>query len=171
VRDEEALATLTHADVERIQAATHLGRHTFVREEVFREAEARNYELLRPGWRGYFRQDTVRLTLARHEGACTFFNPGSGCTLSPEVRPTACRLYPFEPTDTGGWTLAVERDGSVETAAGSAEARCLAVEEADGRGALLRAFGLTAESLHALGARLRAEVLAHGSGRPRRPPA
>jgi len=171
-RDEEPLATLTRADVERIQRATHRARDAFVVQEVFDEGQARAYEALRPGWRGYFRRGTVRLTLARAGGACVFLQPGRGCTLSPEVRPTACLLYPFEPAEDAGWTLAVEREGSVALAVASGEPRCLAVEEADGRGALLRAFGLTAESLRDLERRLRADVRAHGAadtGPGRRP--
>lgn len=158
----EPLATLTWADVERIQTATHLPRKRFVEEEVFREAEARAYEQLRPGWRGYFRRGTVRLSLARADGACVFFQPGRGCTLSQETRPTACRLYPFEPTEDGSWTLAVEREGSLGEARASGEPRCLAVEEAAGRSALVRAFRTSEEALRALGERLRAEVRAHG---------
>jgi uncharacterized protein len=161
--DGEPLATLTRTDVQRIQSATHLAREGFVEEEVFQEAEARAYEQLRPGWRGYFRQGPVRLTLARAEGACVFFEEGNGCSLSPDVRPTACLLYPFEPKEDGGWTLAVERTGSVERARASGEPRCLAVEEADGRGALLRAFRLSSNALRLLAERLRAEVRAHGA--------
>jgi Fe-S-cluster containining protein len=161
-RDDEPLATLTRADVERIQTSTRWARARFVQEEVFEEAEARAYEQLRPGWRGYFRQGTVRLTLARAQGACVFFERSTGCTLSPAVRPTACLLYPFEPSIDRAWTLAVEREGSVSAARASGEPRCLAVEEADGRGALLRAFGATAESVRLLAERLRAEVRAHG---------
>ncbi|MGO9829819.1 MAG: YkgJ family cysteine cluster protein [Myxococcaceae bacterium] len=163
-KDNEALATLTLADVERIQAATHRARDSFVQQEAFQEAEARAYEQLRPGWRGYFRRGPVRLTLARAQGACVFFERSVGCTLPGQVRPTACLLYPFEPTEKGGWTLAVEKEGSVALALASGEPRCLAVEEAAGRRALLRAFGLTAVSLQTLGHRLRAEVHAHGAG-------
>jgi uncharacterized protein len=164
-RDDEPLATLTRTDVDRIQASTRLARQRFVQEEVLEEPEARAYERLRPGWRGYFRTGPVRLTLARAGGACVFFDQRTGCTLTPEVRPTACLLYPFEPDEDGGWTLAVERQGSVAEARTSGEPRCLAVEEADGRGALVRAFGLSTESLRLLAERLRAEVRAHGSGK------
>ena len=159
----EPLATLTESDVTRIQAATRLPRQRFVEEEVFEEAQARAYEQLRPGWRGYFRWRPVRLTLARARGACVFFAPERGCTLSAEDRPTACRLYPFEPSEDGGWTLAVERDASVERARLSGEPRCLGVEEADGRSALMRAFHTSKASLLLLTARLRAEVRAHGA--------
>jgi Fe-S-cluster containining protein len=164
VEADEALATLTQADVRRIQNATRLARPRFVEEEVLEEEAARAYEQLRPGWRGYFRRGTVRLTLARSEGACVFYAAGTGCTLSMETRPTACLLYPFEPAEDGGWTLAVERQGSVAQARASGEPRCLAVEEASGRSALLRAFHTSAGALRTLGERLRAEVRAHASG-------
>lgn len=163
----EALATLTRADVERIQAATHLARGAFVEEEVLPEAEARAYELRRPAWRGYFRDGPVRLTLRNAGGACVFLHPRSGCTLPSGVRPTACLLYPFEPREDGGWTLAVEREGSLALAQASGEPRCLAVEEADTAPALLRAFGATASALRTLGERLRSEVRGHaGAVRP-----
>ena len=164
VGEGESLATLTLADVERIQAATYRGRESFVEEEAFKETQTRAYEQLRPGWRGYFRARPLRLTLARAHGACVFFQPQRGCTLSPDVRPTACLLYPFEPGLPGTWTLAVEREGSVDAARASGEPRCLAAEEADGRGPLLRAFGLSDASLQSLTERLRAEVRAHGEG-------
>jgi hypothetical protein len=76
------------------------------------------------------------------------------------VRPTACLLYPFEPIE-GGWTLAVERSGSVAEARSSGEPRCLAVEEARGRGALLRAFALDVQTLTRLAERLHHEVRSH----------
>jgi len=167
----EHLATLTAADVERIQRATRRARDTFVVEEVLDEAEARAYEERRPAWRGYFRRGPVRLTLARRSGACVFLDRSRGCTLAADVRPTACLLYPFEAREDGGWTLAVEREGSVEQALASGEPRCLGVEEANGARALLVAFGTSAPSLRAIGERLRAEVRAHGAGRRGRRPA
>lgn len=165
VTQGEALATLTETDVQRIQAHLHLARVRFVEEEVFSEGEARAYEALRPGWQGYFLRSPVRLTLARAKGACVFFARGQGCTLGADTRPTACRLYPFEPRADGGWTLAVEREGSVARARASGEPRCLAVEEADGRRALLSAFHTGEAALRLLALRLRAEVRAHGLGR------
>jgi len=170
VRDDEQLATLTRTDVERIQAATRRTRASFVVEEVLDDAEARAYEERRPAWRGYFRNGPVRLTLARAAGACVFLDRRRGCTLSAAVRPTACLLYPFEPRTGGGWTLAVEREGSVARAVASGAPRCLGVEEAASAPALLAAFGASGPSLRALGDRLRAEVRAHGTdpGRRRR---
>jgi len=161
--EDEPLATLTQADVARIQAATHRPRGAFVVEEVLLEAEAREYEARRPAWRGYFRRGTVRLTLAKKAGACVFHDRLSGCCLAADVRPTACLLYPFEPAE-AGWTLAVERGGAVAEAQVAREARCLAVEEANGQRALLRAFGMTLASLQAFADRLRLEVRAHGEG-------
>jgi uncharacterized protein len=161
--DGEPLATLTRADVERIQQATHLRRTAFVEEEVLDDAEARAYELRRPAWRGYFRAGPVRLTLARANRACVFLDRRSGCTLAAAQRPTACLLYPFEPRADGTWTLAVEREASVALAQASGEPRCLAVEEAVGFQELLRAFRTSANSLRTLVQRLHAEVRAHAN--------
>lgn len=155
----ERLATLTATDVERIRAATGWRRERFVEHEPLASEEALAYEARRPGYRGYFRTTTVRWGLRAERGACVFL-VGHGCTLPPGTRPTACLLYPFEPTD-HGWTLAVERSGSVELAARSGEPRCLAAEEARSRGGLLRSFALDVEGLTALIDRLRAEVKAH----------
>lgn len=155
----ERLATLTASDVERIQAATGWRRERFVEHEPLAPEEALAYEARRPGYRGYFRTSPVRWGLRSERGACVFLGAG-GCTLSAEARPTACLMYPFEPAG-HAWTLAVERSGSVELAARSGEPRCLAAEEARGRGALLRSFGIDVEGLTALIDRLRAEVQAH----------
>lgn len=155
----ERLATLTASDVSRIQAATGWRRERFVEQEPLSPGETLDYEARRPGYRGYFRQTMVRWGLRAERGGCVFLG-AEGCTLDGSTRPTACLLYPFEPAEQG-WTLAVERSGSVELAASSGEPRCLAVEEARGRGALLRSFGIDAEGLTALIDRLRAEVAAH----------
>ncbi|HTS80986.1 MAG TPA: YkgJ family cysteine cluster protein [Myxococcaceae bacterium] len=156
---KERLATLTRADVDRIQAATGWRREHFVEHEPLSSAEVLAYEARRPGYRGYFRSTPVRWGLRAHRGACVFLGP-EGCTLDAAARPTACRLYPFEPTE-HGWTLAVERSASVELAARSGEPRCLAAEEARSRGGLLHVFHLDVEDLTALIDRLRAEVQAH----------
>ena len=155
----ERLATLTATDVERIRGATGLRRERFVDEEPFGPEEIRAYQALRPAWTGYFDHTTVRWGLKAEHGACVLLGP-RGCTLEPESRPTACLLYPFEPTESG-WGLAVERSGSVAEARASGEPRCLAVEEAHGRGALLRTFGIDVQTLTALAKRLREEVRAH----------
>jgi len=155
----ERLATLTATDVERIRLATGWRRDRFVEHEPLAQEETLAYEARRPGYRGYFRSTTVRWGLRAERGACVFLG-AHGCTLEPGTRPTACLLYPFEPAP-HGWTLAVERSGSVELAARSGESRCLAVEEARSRGGLLRDFELDVEGLTALIDRLRAEVKSH----------
>src|SRR5512140_3635279 len=88
VRDDEQLATLTWADVERIRVAARLPAAAFSEEEWVTEKQATEYERRRPLYRGYFRSGTSRLTLRRQRGACTFLHPRIGCTLSPNVRPT-----------------------------------------------------------------------------------
>ncbi len=155
----ERLATLTATDVERIRAATGWRRERFVEHEPLSPEEAIAYEARRPGYRGYFRSTTVRWGLRSERGACVFLG-ARGCTLSPGTRPTACLLYPFEPAE-HGWTLAVERSGSVDLAARSGEPRCLAAEEARSRGGILRSFALDVEGLTALIDRLQAEVKSH----------
>lgn len=155
----ERLATLTATDVERIQAATGWRRERFVEHEPLSPEESLAYEARRPGYRGYFRRTVVRWGLRSERGACVFLG-AAGCSLAPVTRPTACLLYPFEPAE-HGWTLAVERSGSPELAAVSAEPRCLAAEEARSKGGLLRSFALDVEGLTALIDRLRAEVEAH----------
>jgi len=155
----ERLATLTASDVERIQSTTGWRRERFVENEPLSPEEALAYEARRPGYRGYFRRTVVRWGLRSERDACVFLG-ADGCSLDAAVRPTACLLYPFEPT-THGWTLAVERSGTPELAARSGEPRCLAVEEARSRGGLLRSFGLDVQGLTALIVRLRAEVEAH----------
>src|SRR5215471_4078784 len=155
----ERLATLTASDVERIQSSTGWRRERFVENEPFSPEEALAYEARRPGYRGYFRRTLIRWGLRSERGACVFLG-AEGCSLDASVRPTACVLYPFEPA-THGWTLAVERSGSVELAARSNEPRCLAAEETGSRGGLLRSFSLDVEGLTALIDRLRAEVKVH----------
>ncbi|HEY1418309.1 MAG TPA: hypothetical protein VGF41_10400 [Myxococcaceae bacterium] len=150
---------MTATDVERIQAATGWRRERFVEHEPLSPEETLGYEARRPGYRGYFRNTTVRWGLRSEGGACVFLG-ARGCSLESGTRPTACLLYPFEPAEQG-WTLAVERSGSVELAARSDEPRCLAVEEARSRGGLLRSFAIDVEGLTSLIDRLRAEVGAH----------
>jgi Fe-S-cluster containining protein len=155
----ERLATLTATDVERIRAATGWRRERFVEHEPLSPEETMGYEARRPGYRGYFRNTTVRWGLRSERGACVFLG-ARGCSLESGTRPTACLLYPFEPAE-HGWTLAVERSGSVEIASRSNEPRCLAAEEARSRGGLLRSFAIDVEGLTSLIDRLRAEVEAH----------
>lgn len=147
--------------MDRIRLATRLRQGRFVEEEPFSPREAAEYEARRPGWRGYFRSTSVRWTLRVERGACVFLGP-HGCSLDASVRPTACLLYPFEPAPIG-FTLAVERSGSVADARASGEPRCLAVEEASSQRELQRLFRLDVQTLTSLRDRLRREVEAHPS--------
>lgn len=162
VKEGEQLATLTLADVARISAATGRAAASFQEDEWLSEEEAADYEARRPLYAGYFRHQPRRLTLRRKGGACVFLEPGRGCSLSPDVRPTACRLYPFELWPDGTWSLQVDRFGALEAArAAPPGSACLAVEEATGLEHVLSAFGLTRETVEQLGAQLASEVREH----------
>lgn len=161
VAQDEKLATLTRADVTRIKDARGLRDEAFVETEVLTEDVTLSYEQLRPLYEGYFRHGPLRLTLARRGGACVFHEAGRGCTLDATTRPTACRLYPFEPPAfEGDVSLAVERHGDVDAAARHG-AGCLAVESSESLEALYRAFDTDEASVRALGQKLRQEVLDH----------
>jgi Fe-S-cluster containining protein len=161
---EERLATLTRADVARVASHTGLSPARFSEGEWLTHEEAHAYEARRPLWAGYFRRSTERLTLRRQGGACVFLGPG-GCRLPAEVRPLACRLFPFEVWPDGTVGVGVERRGEVGPAPAGEESPCLAVEEADSLEGLLGAFGLTPEEVRALATTLRAEVRQHALGR------
>lgn len=163
VREGEHLATLTRADVERIAAHTRLSPRRFVHEEGFSEMEAAEYEARRPLFRGYFRRGPVRLTLAVRAGACVFLDRAGGCVLPSDVRPVACRLYPFERQADGEWSVAVGRYGHLEAAREGGGA-CLAVEEAGAMEEVLAAFSTSWETLEALGTQLAREAREHGRG-------
>lgn len=160
VKDDEQLATLTWADVDRLQAASGRALEAISEWEWLDEAAAASWSRLHPALGQYFGPVTRRLTLVRKDGACVFHGP-SGCALTPEQRPTACRLYPFEVRAHDEWGLQVDRFGSVKEAAASGEQACLAVEEADSFEALWKAFGTTREALEALAEQQRAEAKAH----------
>jgi Fe-S-cluster containining protein len=161
VKDDEQLATLTWADVERLQAATGLSVEACTEWEWLNEEEVAKWSRLHPRFASYFGASPRRLTLKRARGACVFHG-SQGCTLTAEQRPTACRLYPFEVRSEGGWGLQVDRFGSVEDAIASGEHACLAVEEADSFETLWAAFGTTPQALEQLSQRLEAEARAHG---------
>ncbi len=163
VKGDERLATLTRADVERIRAHTGLAARRFVAEEVLSHEEALSYEERRPLYRGYFRQGPVRLTLLTRAGACVFHVPGRGCSLPAQVRPVACRLYPFERWPDGSWSVQMGRYGDLEEARAGGSA-CLAVEEAGSMEEVLGAFATTREEVETLGARLAREAREHGRG-------
>ena len=163
VKEGEHLATLTRADVERITEHTRWASRRFVVEEYLTEEEAAEYEARRPLYRGYFRRGPVRLTLATRAGACVFHEKGRGCGLPAEVRPVACRLYPFERWPDGSWSVQVGRYGNLAEARAGGEA-CLAVEEAEGLEDVLAAFTTTREAVELLGEQLAEEARAHGRG-------
>ncbi|OJH39143.1 YkgJ family cysteine cluster protein [Cystobacter ferrugineus] len=163
VKPGEHLATLTRSDVERIAEHTGLSPRRFVTEEYLTEEDAAGYEARRPLYRGYFRRGPVRLTLFARAGACVFHERGQGCGLPPEVRPLACRLYPFERWPDGSWSVQMGRYGDLEQARAAGDA-CLAVEEAGGMEEVWAAFNTTPETVEALGARLAEESRRHGRG-------
>lgn len=149
----DALATLTPADIARIQEERGRAPRHFVEEEWLSHEETWLYERVRPLFRGYFARAPVRYTLQRkgggREGACVFHEPSRGCTLSDAARPIACRLYPFEQLLDGSWGLAVgpgEKSG------------CLAVEEGGSLEEVMAAFGVTQAQLERWGAQLREEL-------------
>jgi len=161
VKPGEQLATLTLADVARIVEATGRSPARFCEDEWLTEAEAQDYEARRPLYAGYFRHQPRRFTLQRRDGACVFLDRQRGCSLSAEVRPTACRLYPFELWADGAWSLQVDRYGTLDAARAAGGAACLAVEEASAMEDVLAAFDTTRAQVEALGAQLASEVREH----------
>jgi Fe-S-cluster containining protein len=161
VQDGERLATLTWSDVDRIAAHTGRAGRSFAELDPLTESLALEYEARRPLYRGYFARGPFRLTLRRRAGACVFLDRARGCRLPPEVRPTACQLYPFELAADGSWTLMVQRFGTLEAARRAPGESCLAVEEARSLDELHRAFGLSNAQVESLAGRLREEVRAH----------
>ena len=164
VREGERLATLTHADVDRVREATGLTSDAFCETEWLAHDEAIEWSNNHLLYRDYFAVAPKRLTLKRRDGACVFHVKGSGCSLSADERPTACRLYPFEPRADGSWGLSAERFGSLDEAKRAyqgGESACLAVEEADSFEALRALFSTDREQVEAIAEQLRAEVLAH----------
>jgi len=163
VQEGEYLATLTRADVARITGHSRLAARRFVLEDVLAEETAAEYEVRHPLYRGYFRRGPIIWSLAVRDGACVFFVKGEGCSLPPDVRPVACRLYPFERWPDGGWSVAMGRYGNLDEARAGGSA-CLAVEESESMEQVLEAFGTTRETVEALGAQLEEESRAHGRG-------
>src|SRR6266576_3275193 len=90
VKASEQLATLTWADVERLQAATGRAVDAITEWEWLNEGEASGWLRLHPSWSGYFGAARRRLTLKRANGACVFHG-NAGCSLTAQQRPTACR--------------------------------------------------------------------------------
>jgi uncharacterized protein len=172
----EQLATLTLADCDRIAAHTGRAVEDFCESEWLSVDDAAEYEARRPLYRGYFRHGPQRLTLKRRDGACVFLDRARGCTLTADVRPSACRLYPFELWPDGTWSLQVERAG--ELVARDGRNLCLAVEEANAMEDVLGAMEVSREQVEQLGHVLSHEVADHarrtspgyGRGREERRP-
>ena len=154
---------VTRADIARISEYTDLPARRFTEEEGVNEGGAADFETRWPLYRGYFRRGPVRTILKARDGACVFFDRASGCTLPSDVRPIACRLYPFELWADGSWSLAVGRYGDLAVAREEGSA-CLAVEEAESMDEIFAAFGTTREQVEALGAQLAEEARSHGRG-------
>ncbi len=168
VQPGEHLASLTLADAARVEAETGLEATRFAEWETLDEGEAMQWEALHPQWAGYLGPSRRRLTLRRDGSACVFHHAQTGCQLSAEARPVACRLYPFALLPSGEWGLQVDRYGSVEDAQRAVRTEsahaCLAVEEADSFDGLRSLFGVTREGVEALGQQLVSEVRAHRKG-------
>jgi len=162
-RGTEHLAMVTRADIARISEYTRLAARRFTQEDGVNEADAADFEARWPLYRGYFRRGPVRTTLLARNGACVFHEPTRGCTLPLDVRPMACRLYPFDKWADGSWSLAVGRYGDLSAAREEGGA-CLAVEEAHSMEEVLAAFGTTHEAVEALGGQLAEEARDHGRG-------
>jgi Fe-S-cluster containining protein len=162
-RGTESLALLTRSDVERISSYTRLSPRRFTQEEAVTEQEAADFENRWPLYRGYFLRGPVSVTLLAREGACVFYDRETGCTLPADVRPVACRLYPFEQWGDGSWSLAMGRYGDLAVAREQGGA-CLVVEESESMEQVFAAFGTTREVVEALGAQLAEEARSHGRG-------
>jgi Fe-S-cluster containining protein len=161
VEEGEWLATLTSADVERIESQAGVPRHRFLATEVFSSEESMAYVERRPLYAGYFARTWERWTLKRKAGACVFFAPGKGCTLDAETRPSACLLYPFDFLVGNRLSLQVDRFPSVDEARASGEAACLAVQESSDWQTLAAAFNTDESQLRQLAQRIQDEVKAH----------
>jgi len=147
----QVLATLTFADVQRLKRHTRRKAETFAEVAWLNEQEAADYTASWPLYDGYFRMGPARWTLRQDQGACVFHRKGSGCQLPADVRPVACRLYPFEPRLHGG--VGLQRSAT--------QGACLAVEEAGQVARVLKAFQFQEEDVLALCQQLRTEVEDH----------
>jgi Fe-S-cluster containining protein len=154
---------VTRADIARISEYTDLPARRFTEEEGVSESGAADFETRWPLYRSYFRRGPVRTTLLARNGACVFFDPTGGCTLPSDVRPIACRIYPFEQWADGSWSLAVGRYGDLSVAREEGSA-CLAIEESESMDEVFAAFGTSREVVEALGAQLAEEAREHGRG-------
>jgi uncharacterized protein len=95
---------LTAGDIRRIAGFT--GRNDFynllpIREELKKVYE--NPQNVRPGGEIYVRHlfdaEGRRNVLAKRDSHSCLFLSADGCELPPDVRPLACRLYPYDWND------------------------------------------------------------------------
>jgi len=150
VAEGERLATLTLADIDRIEAATGWPARRFVSTEELDPAVRLGYETLRPLYRGMF-VSGLRHELKAWRGACALLERGRGCRLPAEAKPLACRLYPLD-FDLAGRVVLLDAP------------HCLALERATRPGELLRMLGTSQRALR----RLRRQALADASDHIRR---
>lgn len=145
----ERLATLTLADIRRLEEASGEPEHRFVEREELDADSVAAYEAARPVYRGLFASG-FRFGLKARRGACHFLERSVGCRLPREARPLACRLYPLDFREDGSLT-AVEAP------------QCLALAEADGEQALLSLLGMDRAEVEQLRAQLQKEVAEHAA--------
>ncbi|MBS2031566.1 MAG: hypothetical protein JST54_26945 [Deltaproteobacteria bacterium] len=143
--EPHGLATLTGGDIARIREATRKPARHFVDEEAFGPLEAHGHAQLRPANANAIVRG-VRRHLRAWDGACVFHSAESGCSLSADVRPLACRLYPFE----------VDAHGQVRLVIAG---RCHAEEALASPKEVLAALGLDEASVRALHDQLCEELL------------
>jgi Fe-S-cluster containining protein len=145
----EKLATLTFADIARIESASGVPARRFVEIEVLDPAVRIYYETSRPLYAGML-VGGVRHGLKAEAGACVFLDPTRGCTLPRAARPRACVLYPIDLGPAGEPTL-------VEAP------HCLALERAQSWPLLLRMLGLSRRRLRKLFRQMRQECAEHAA--------
>jgi Fe-S-cluster containining protein len=154
-----------------VSAASGRALESFAEWEFLDADHVKAWLDVNPIYIGYLGPDSRRLTLKARNGACTFHDSKRGCTLASKDRPTACRIYPFEP----GGRLSVDRwetleDARLNVARGTGHA-CLAVQESNSMSELQAAFGFEPHDIAHLADLMRAEVRAHArqerSNRPR----
>ncbi len=90
---------VTLGDVRRIEDASSARQFTEYRAAT---DPAYNQTLEDPFWQQHvFRPDGTRRVLKQQPGGDCCFLGAQGCTLTMEVRPLICRLYPFDYTADG----------------------------------------------------------------------
>ena len=96
---QKAQVFITKGDVRRVAEAT--GRTDFHESAPASDPDYAANAELDPVWSRIYGPDGRRRILAhKPDGDCVFLTP-TGCTLSEDVRPSVCLLYPFDYTDSG----------------------------------------------------------------------